>query len=184
MKTKLPRPKESGVLVALPPDAVLMALDCSSTAIGWAVLKEGRFVGAGLAKSPAGWDSVRRIRANTERILQRMCGDETTHAVLEWQGPLRAARCRNANGLAVLGQAQGYLLAAIERELPHVEVGLIGERVWTKRKGRNVSKARRTQEVAAMIPEYREAIEGNPRLDVGGDIADAIGLAIFRLAVR
>lgn len=181
-KTRARKPPGSAALPPLPADAVLMAIDCSSTAIGWAVYRRRVLMAASLARSPASWDSIRRIRANTAEVLEAAAERGVTHAILEWQSPWRAARLRNANGLAVLGQAQGYLLAAIEREFRQIKVDLVSEREWTRVGGWPASKQSRAARVRLLVPEYREAVGANPSIDPGLDIADSLGLALWRLS--
>jgi Holliday junction resolvasome RuvABC endonuclease subunit len=171
-------------LAPLPAGAVLLALDVSSTAIGWSVFQSGIFAAAGLVKNPASWPSPRRIRANAAEVLEMILDGHVSHVAMEWQSPLRHARARNVNGLAVLGQAQGYLLAAVEREFRHIEVDLVSERDWTRVDGWNASKARRAERVKLLVPAYGDAISRDPDLDKGLDIADSIGLGLWRLGLR
>lgn len=181
---KTPAKPNAAALKPLPPGAVLIAFDASSTAIGWASFRGAEFAAAGLIRHPASWPSERRIRANTAEAMEVILDRGVTHAALEWQSSLRHARARNVNGLAVLGQAQGYLLAAIEREFRQVKVDLVGERIWTRVQGWNIPKAKRAERVKLLVPEYRDAMQRNPDIDKGLDICDAIGIGLFRLAAR
>lgn len=177
------RTKTRKAAIALPPlpaDAVLLALDVSSSAIGWCVYRAGKFGAAGLIAAPMSRPSTERIDLNTAEVGGLAEDYGITRVVMEWQSSLRAARCRNANGLAVLGQAQGAAYWELRRR--GLAVDRVSEREWTRVNGWNVSKDKRAERVKLLCPEYRWAIEKSPGCDPGMDMADAIGLAIFRMS--
>lgn len=180
MKTRTA--KKSATLAPLPPGAVLLSLDVSSSAIGWAIFAGTKFHAGGIIAAPSGWDSTRRIRTNTDDVIGLIEGYRVSHIALEWQGPYRAARGRNINGLAVLGQAQGHLLGSIQARWIHLPVDLIGERIWTRINGWPARKEARAERVKLLVPEYRAAVEKDPGIDKGLDISDAIGIALWRLS--
>lgn len=182
--TKKPRKPKRPEVELLPAGTVLLALDASSSVIGWAVFKGHQFGGAGLAQSPRSWDSERRIRDNTDEILEIIRKFGVTRIVMEWQSHLRAAGCRNANGLATLGQAQGDVRGVIRHVFPDIPIGLVSEREWTKPEsgGRNLSKIERAESVKHLCPDYGLAIEKDPKIDPGLDMADAVGLGLWWLA--
>ena len=169
----------------LPPGTTLLALDPSSTAIGWAVFVGGQLQMAGLVPAaPKHWDSFRRIQHNAESCLD-MIGllredHERLHIVTEWQSHLRAAGNPNATGLATLGQGQGYLVALIHERHPDLAVDRVSERTWTRWKSRScfgMKKEKRAEIIMELVPEYREA-SGS---DKGRDTADSIGIGLWRL---
>jgi hypothetical protein len=84
-------------------------------------------------------------------------------------------------GLATLGKAQYYMLAVIEERWPDIVVEEVSERCWTVWGGRNMPKARRTEIVRRVVPEYGAAIDAARDADQGMDVADAIGIALWRL---
>jgi Holliday junction resolvasome RuvABC endonuclease subunit len=171
----------SAPVALLPPGTVLLALDVSSSAIGWAIFQAGRFAAASIIRAPASRPSAERIEAHTRELGGVLDSFGITRVAMEWQSPWRAARCRNATGLAVLGQAQGAAFWEVRsRGIP---ADLISERDWTKVGGWPASKAKRAERVKLLCPEYREVAAKKPPVDAGLDIADAIGLGFYRLSI-
>jgi Holliday junction resolvasome RuvABC endonuclease subunit len=162
----------------------LLALDVSSSACGAAIISAmGKTItshGLWLIKPPSSWkDSKRRIDYIVDGVDQ-LIQFINNGVVMEWQSHLRAAGCRNANGLAVLGQAQGRVYQhLVEREQM---VDLVSEREWTKINGWNQRKEQRAHGVSMVFPEYRAACKEDDSFDPGLDIADALGIGLWRLA--
>jgi replicative DNA helicase len=99
----------------------------------------------------------------------------------EWQSHLRAAGNRTANGLAILGKSQGAVWWELRSR--GLQIDHVSERVWTKVNGWPARKEDRAKLIRLAVPEYRKAVEADANLDVGLDIADGIGLTLFRLAI-
>lgn len=146
----------------------LLAIDPSSTAVGWAEFAGGRLLRVGVERSGA--DDPRRridrliadIRAvagpfNPDRIVMETCS-----------GMHRRARSLS---VATLAFAQGALWWELSRDWP---TACVPENDWT----RGTPKATRARRVAAMEPTYHQFM---PR-DKGLDGADAVGLGHFYLA--
>jgi Holliday junction resolvasome RuvABC endonuclease subunit len=183
MKTKAKKPKKKPTYAALPCGTVLMALDVSSSVTGWAVglIAENRrveHVEFGLLKPTQSWPSTRRIDWMREEVLRLIMDHEPTAGCLEWQSHKRTHV--SVQGLAVLGQSQGILFAAMSDYIP---TDRVSEREWTKTNGRNISKASRCEYVKAVVPEYRRRTEDDPGFDIGKDAADALGLLLWRANV-
>lgn len=182
-KTKCPRkPKKPIVYPPLPHGAVVLSLDVSSSVTGWAIgeagkMLPGNIIDFGLIKPPSGWDSIRRadfMLVKLAAIVHRFQPDEV---VMEWQS--HKATGMRVQGLSTLGQAQGAIrsyLATTHR------VVAISERAWTKIGGRNAKKEARSEVVKVSVPSYAEKAS-DPKFDPGLDIADAIGLLLYRLAM-
>ena len=149
----------------------VLALDPSSTAVGYAVLAGSRvLVDAGrLLPARARDEANARIRAMGADLRRLLAEHADVAAVVVEDTSGKVGRHRHGGGgagLAVYGKALGYLWAVVE-----VATGrspeLVLENVWT----RGVSKAQRQQIVTYEFPTYPAD------RDPGGDVADAIGLA-------
>lgn len=160
----------------LPPGALVMGLDVSSTAAGWAFVRNNRdcsLVAFGVARPKRSLLGPARIDEICRLVTAVVISDDSTNvAVMEWSsGHQRRGQAR-MNGLAILGQAQG---AVRERLRRLVDVETIDEKTWT----RSVPKPKRAETVRAIYPDYAAwAAAGN---DPGLDAADAIGLCLWRL---
>ena len=184
-------PKSSTIFAPIPANGKLLSLDVSSTAIGFAVFRVNKVypVAFGRIKHPEKWPDSRRIRANSRLLEEHMAGECVTHVVMEWQSPWRASRMPNATGLAILGKAQGYMLCVLDRiglipdangDLP---IDLVSEREWTQQNGWPARKDVRAAQVRLLCPDYAKEVRKNPKWDDGLDVADAIGLALWRLSI-
>lgn len=182
MKTK-PKPKKKPVVLApLPIGTILLSLDVSSSAMGWAVGKRTKdgveVLGFGVEKPPAGWDFQRRVfRMMTtadwlidEYGVHRSC--------CEWQD--HRSTSMRVQGLAVLGQAQG---AVWNHLISKMEVDRVPVRDATKLNGKNVKKETRREYVKSVIPAYAAELEANPKFDPGADASDACCLLLYRMAL-
>ncbi len=179
------KPKAKPELKPIPPDAVLLSLDASSSACGWARLSgTQRLLGFGLIKPPASWDSRRRIDHIVLQVADLAKG--CTHAVCEHQSHKSGGGGFHAQGLAVLGQAQGEIVGMLKfgALIPRENIDLVSEREWTKVNGRNTPKKDRAQYVLLIFPEYDRMVATTPGYDAGLDVADALGIAVWRLSVK
>lgn len=170
----------------IPDNYRVVALDVSSTVIGWAICHrdpDGLLIDDswGAIRAKKHWDSSRRI----QWMIQKLHDDEVVtpqtpplRVVMEWQSHMRAAG-PSVQGLAILGKAQG----AVWQHL--VELGLqvdhVSEREWTKINGKPAKKEVRAARVYGMCPDYKYGVLNNDNLDPGLDIADAIGIGFWRL---
>ncbi len=165
----------------------LWSFDVSSSAIGWCQFFAGQVNDFGVIKSPASWDSRKRIAANTEKLSdmiyeRRPLIGGSSRAAMEWNSH-KTTRI-NAQGLAVLGQSQGAVWHML---LVHPEIGLVdqvSERDWTKQGGKNIQKITRQRQACLLCPEYGLMIRDDPNYDPGLDASDAIGLGFWRLSIR
>lgn len=169
------------------PDGVRVAsLDVSSTATGWAICcrTTNSFVVErfGVIRPTASWVADRRILTIIERLHSEVLVRQSPplRVIMEWQSHLRAAGNRSANGLATLGKAQGAVWWSLYNL--GIKVEHVSERDWTKVNGWNAKKVDRAKLIRLACPEYREAVERDADLDPGLDIADAIGIAFWRLS--
>jgi hypothetical protein len=182
VKTARKPPKEKKPLDVIHERTNLVSLDVSSSAIGWAQFWQRECLDFGLIKKPSRWESSRRIKEGTKELRESICGLDMsrTHVVLEWQS-YKSTRIK-AQGLAVLGQAQGFVWCMLEElGLP---VDLVSEREWTRWGGSNATKETRYRHIKSLCPDYAAAAHRDENFDVGRDIADAIGIGIWRLSFK
>jgi hypothetical protein len=121
------------------------------------------------------------MKANAQVVVELIDRYGATNVVMEFQSHMKAAGNPHASGLATLGQAQGWLACLIDVCCPDVKVEYPSERDWTRWGGRNLAKSTRAKRVAELVPEYADAIRANGKADKGLDVADAIGIALWRL---
>lgn len=160
---------------------VIFSIDPGSVRSGFAVLdRSQRLIEAGLLLP-------NKRAAGAEFRIHDMCRDLVTllgkhrpkTILLEWpSGHVGRKRHHGGGaGLSTYGVSVGALWREVfnwRRSLPaddaiSVNIHLIHENDWTNQ----VPKRDRQIAIASMFPEYR--IE----LDLGGDISDAIGLAVW-----
>jgi len=165
-------------------DGTILSVDPSSTRTGWALLSQGERLLQGGILTP---DKVRsdpqfRIAAMCRDLRQLLDEIEPETILIEITSGKVAGHKRNAMkgaGLGVYGMAVGAIWQAAEawlRSRPpeqknETEIVLIKENDWT----RGIPKSDRIAGVASRFPEY------SSEQDPGGDLADAIGLAIWYL---
>lgn len=179
MKTKTR--KKTTPIYNLRPGSVLLALDVSSSAMGWAVVRKSKagdhqVIDYGVEKPPSGWcfkDKLFRMMTMTNHIVEEY---EVTNICMEWQD--HRTTMKRVQGLAVLGQAQGALWNHLVTKM---EVDLINVRECTRIGGKNAKKEKRCEYVKARVPGYAAEVESNPRFDRGMDASDALFLAYWRL---
>lgn len=147
----------------------IIALDPSSTAIGYAVLRriDGGIIDAGLITPDKKTDlPLVRIRAMLEELTLLICEAEPQAAVIEvTSGKVGKRHKGKGAGLAVYGMAVGavwQLCCNVE----FLEVAPVLENDWTDGAG----KSKRLSLLSATEPKYKR------ERDPGGDVGDAIGL--------
>jgi hypothetical protein len=183
--------KEPERLKPIPLDAALLSLDVSSSCIGFCWFQGRKIVEFGAIKSPLSWESKRRIAANADSVLD-LAGKIYAHerafdpiwVVMEWNSHKSAARCVNAQGLCVLGQAQGAVWGMLFNEGWIEQIDQVSERDWTKQGGKNVSKETRFTQAKLMCAPYHGEVMNNERYDEGRDISDSIMLGHWRLSFK
>lgn len=155
---------------------IVLALDPSSTVVGYAVLRSpGELVeAASILPNSRSDDSFHRCLVMSEELLGILDRIRPSVILIEWtKGKVNVHRHGGLGaGLAVYGCGVGWMAAnayAWTKLWPACEVHAVLENDWT----RGVPKARRQLAVASAYPEYAAHLAE----DSGGDIADAIGLA-------
>lgn len=161
----------------------ILALDPSSTTTGWALLdRSERLLQGGVIKPHKqqceAQYRIGQMCVDLRQLLSEL-GPETI--LIEWpSGHVGRKRHHGGGaGLSVYGAACGALWQVCEawvRSLPSdrqsvTEVELVLESDWT----RSVPKPDRVAGIAGRFKEYE------PGQDSGGDLADAIGLAVWFL---
>jgi len=162
-------------------DKLILSIDPGSVRTGWALMKPPeQLIKAGLLlpdKQTA--PSEFRIDAMCRSLWTLLNYWQPKTIIIEWtSGKVGKKRHHGGGaGLAVHGAATGALyrecVAWLRWQPPQnqleTKVQVVRENVWT----RQVPKADRQAAIAQMFPAY--SIKEDP----GGDIADAIGLAIW-----
>jgi Holliday junction resolvasome RuvABC endonuclease subunit len=151
---------------------LLLTVDPSSTCTGYAVMgNAANIVDAGLLR--AGSDkapAVERIYCMRGELRNLIRQYQPACVLIEVTSGHTAGRIhRRTAGLAVYGMAVGALLDTAWAEARCVEY--VEENAWTA----GVPKEKRQARIAAIFPEYAQA----KQRDVGADVADAIGLALW-----
>lgn len=152
----------------------VVGIDPSSTRTGYAILKDP------LAVHDAGYFRPHRKEDDVPTRIRTMAGEvgdlvhelsNPVHVVVEIPSGLVGARHRGGgSGLTVYGMAVGAIWYACELAAPG-DVTAVTETRWT----RGETKSVRRQWIAAQFPEYAEMAAR----DTGGDVSDAIGLALW-----
>lgn len=179
MKTAGKRKKPP--IYKLRPGSRLLALDVSSSAMGWAVVEKAdngnhKAIDFDVVKPPSSWDFKRKLfhmMTVTNHIIDE---HKITNICMEWQD--HRSTMKRVQGLAVLGQAQGALWNHLVAKM---EVDLINVREATKLNGKNAKKEKRRDYVKLRVPDYAKQADENPRYDRGLDASDALFLALWRL---
>lgn len=183
MPTKTKKPKKPTAYAPLPSQAVLMALDVSSSATGIAIGEmghEGLVVHSfGVARPPSGWPFDRKVDFMSAEIDRLIALYRVSHVAIEWQD--HRSTSSRVQGLAVLGQAQGCVWSRLCNRMP---VDRVNVRDATKLHGRNVKKQTRCDYIKATIPAYAERVASDPKFDGGLDASDALCLLIYRINHR
>jgi len=167
---------------------IVLALDPSSTCSGYAVLERTdrtmRMIEAGTLKGKAAASAVDRVLAMRAELLALLC-EHRPHVVLV-EMPLERQYTRTAgkrSGMAVwAGAAWALWMAAVdwaeqvERERtdlpdgrPPCRIKPVNNTTWATGSTKELRKAH----VRAAYPQY------DPADDAGGDVADAVSLALW-----
>lgn len=158
---------------------IIVSLDPSSTIVGFAAMSsDSQLIKAGVIepdhRSDPSYDRIRSMRRDLRGLLDTV---KPGTILVEWtKGKVGRRRHRGLGaGLAVYGCGVGAIATEAEHWIelndPAAEVIAILENDWT----RGVPKEQRQLAIAQMFSEYRTG------QDPGGDIADAIGLAVWWL---
>jgi hypothetical protein len=164
----------AGLATVLPGGGVLLALDVSSSACGFAFNRPGcpGAVEFGvILPRPDDAPAPERIDQIVGGVRTVVEAARPARVVMEWSSGKIHGRLRKAASLSVLGAAQG----AVRQSLIAVglPVDLVSENEWTASR----PKPERARSVRALYPAYdRFAARGDDR---GLDAADAIGLLDF-----
>lgn len=165
----------------------ILAFDPSSMVTGWALLEEPQeLIEAGLIhplrRRVAPIERIREIIEDVEKLLDTFCPDDILVEITSGKvGQLR--HTGGGAGLGVYGMAVGAVWLACEHWVEQnrhrygagcPEVHPIEENLWT----RGQPKGNRIAAVASEFPQYR------PATDPGGDMGDAIGLALWFIRER
>lgn len=144
----------------------VLALDPSSTAVGWAFLDGGRLVRADVLKVPGGWETFRRVDrlSDLTREVVASC-PPGARVLMEYTSGLHARS--TAVGVSACAHTQGAIRARLRQD--GVPVEMVPEQ-WAIGMG---TKAKRVQ--AIRLAEPRLARIDDP----GGDAADAAGLGLW-----
>lgn len=164
------------------PSVDLLALDPSSSAVGWAVFLDGRPIDAGVIRS-ASTDFGRRL-ARLVRGVQDVISIHAPRSIaMEWNEGRPSSndpkRRRSLKVTTTLCHGQGALFGALMTR--GIAVEFVGDMTWTSREGKNrLKKEVRAAEVRGRYPDLAEVWENDP----GDDAADAVGLGEWIVAQR
>lgn len=155
---------------------MILALDPSSTCLGFAVAESGtsdpvRMIEFGRITPDKPRTTVYGRTISIIRQLADCDFERPDYTVIEIPAlrPPRHARGQARTGQALYGMAVGLIVAHVEAHpLRYGAMVLVAADEWT-----HTAKAKRAAAIAALYPEYRAAA------DPGMDIADAIGLAAW-----
>jgi hypothetical protein len=164
----------------------LLAIDPSSTAVGWAVadVDQGKIVAGGVIRPP----ERRPMRVRIGMILDgvaKLIGDHQPRwAVIEVPSgrPGRGSKGGATGHLGIYGVAVGMIAHLLDELVPteaiaptdDVRVDWVTEREWT----RSIARAKRTVRAHHIAPGLDWSI------DHGADMADAVGIAAWWLVER
>ena len=147
----------------------LLAIDPSSTKTGYAVMADSMtLLDAGFLKPDKTRDpAIMRIAAMTKQLGEVLDEWQPGKVLVEMPSAHAAGRLQGrATGLAIYGFAAGAMWRACHAV---TDTEVVDAQVWT----RGVSKLKRQQLICMAFPQY------DSEKDKGGDIADAIGLAVW-----
>lgn len=155
-----------------------IGIDPSSTCIGVAVVDGSRVVEMVPLRASRIKSTVGRIYALTNELelLLFVFGDrypEALAAIEVTSGKVAARHRGSGAGLGVYGMGVGAALWAAQAVLGPERVVPVEENVWTK----GVPKLNRQIAIRAQFPDYER--QYGKRGDAGGDVSDAIGLAVW-----
>lgn len=176
------RPKPKPVRPPLKPGTRLLAFDVSSTAAGFALMEatEGkpRLIATRLIKPPAKDKLLWRVDDIADNAAWFAQEHVAPLLIMEWTDGARWGNGGRAAGwvnrVGPLTAAQAAARQAVRKHVLTIETVTSTE--WT----RKVSKEDRADNMAAMYFKYACIRE----LDKGLDIADAIGIGVWRCGIR
>ena len=149
---------------------MILALDPSSVTIGYALMSGPNVLREGGKLNPqkTRLASLIRIEQLAADLVALIKDSKPETIVIEITSGKVAKRHGSGGGagLGVYGMAVGYFLRTCQERLPARWVVAVEENTWTE----GVPKKKRTQAIASIFRNYK------PETDVGGDVADAIGL--------
>jgi Holliday junction resolvasome RuvABC endonuclease subunit len=169
-----------------PVEGRLLALDPSSTKVGWAVFPGcvGPPEGFGLIGCRAHDPADQRIAILARQVLELVREHQPARVVIERTEGLTNHYSRGGyRAIAVLAGAQQALIYAVSHEAG-VPVETVSEAVWTGHR----RKQQRAQALRLICPEYEAwgspwDRHGNTKRDPGYDVADALELGLWRLGM-
>lgn len=154
----------------------LLAIDASSSAIGWAIFHDGKLQAAGVVKSSAAtWAG--RVKVLQDRLDDRLFMEfPVDRVVMEWsegRGMAQLKRMgRSAQSGVPLAHGQGAIWQWLRDRV--AEPILVKEGDWTGR----VKKEKRAPKIQARYPDFA----GVWADDAGLDATDAVGIGDWFLA--
>lgn len=187
MTTRKRRPKPAFIRPTAPaPGTIVLGVDASSKATGLAFIRSAtatehaQCLSLDLLKPTASWPFHSRVDWLCDQIHKRLpgyAGHVPALVVLEQtDGALWMARARAsawASSVVPLAGAQAAIRETIRRAFPLAKLETYTSTQWTQRK----PKDERAAWLKSAVPAYR----GIAARDAGFDVADALGLAIWRL---
>lgn len=152
---------------------ILLAIDPSSTRTGYALMSNAQTIlDAGLLKPEKNSDpAIMRIVVMAKDLTDLLYETWPDQVVIEIPSAHTAGRLKFKSagaGLAIYGLAAGAMFWACNSFTDKTDT--VDAELWT----RGIPKKRRQQEIATIFQNRYDATK-----DVGGDIADAIGLACW-----
>lgn len=159
---------------------LIISLDPSSTIVGFAAMgMDASLSKAGVItpdrRGAPSYERIRSLRRDLVTVFEQFRPDTI---LIEWtKGKVGRRHGGYGAGLAVYGCGVGAIATEADhwaRDNPPCDVVPIFENDWT----RGVPKSARQLAVAEMYPAY------STHQDPGGDIADAIGMAVWWLKER
>lgn len=144
----------------------VLALDPSSTAVGWARISGGKLVSAGVIRAPEGWDVFRRTDALADKVAELAKGFWITRVVMEYATGMHHRA--TAVGVAACCHAQGAIRQRL-RSLSH-SVEMVAENDWTRGLGKKEERVKAMRSAEPWLAKLK---------DKGGDAADAAGLGLW-----
>jgi hypothetical protein len=160
-------------------NGLVLALDPSSSATGWAIFQNGTLLECGVFTVPGHWDSWRRTTYLARNLAVWVRQTQTKlgpfQAVLvevasNYRHAKRAVKSSrfSLGGLMTLGHSQGFQIGILETlEVPWEPVL---ESDWTG----GIPKTLRAIRMSSVYPIYQDFFHQNK--DPGLDAADAVGL--------
>lgn len=162
------------------PRGVLLTLDVSATACGWAAFGPDDTLRAFGVIRPR---KAALPTARIDEIVRRVRGLVEAHrpaaVLMEFSDGhcyRKVAEDRAMRGLSVLGAAQGAVRQMLREAMGASAVATVGDTVWTLA----VPKKERAARVAMEFPDY--AAFRRSGQDEGLDAADAIGIGLYHFA--